>query len=124
MIDVTRHLCHGSGVRRFVAGLVLLALMGVIAAPALASCRMPADECCCDPAPVNALCAPDCCDTVGRAHVAFDASTAFRATPLIADAVTAPPSDVDFLVRALPRLAPRLLVALHERAGPRLPLRV
>lgn len=121
---MTPYLCHGSGVRRFVASLVLLAFMGAIAAPALAACRMAADECCCDPAPDNALCAPDCCDTVGRAHVTFDPSSAFRATTLIADAVTSAPSDVDFLVRALPRLVPRLLVALHERAGPRLPLRI
>ncbi|HEX6837192.1 MAG TPA: hypothetical protein VF334_11500, partial [Polyangia bacterium] len=95
------------------------------AAPAIAACRMRAarDACCCAPPPANALCAPDCCDRAQPCRSLVDLTTHLRGLALLA----AP------LFWSLPRLdatpagaapAARALVGLHERAAPRLPLRI
>jgi len=112
--------------RRLIALLVMLAFAAATAAPAIAACRMRAaqKECCCDPAPPNSLCAPDCCDTVKAARPIAELSTQIRgffvfALPIILDL-----SHIDVLPRPLASPSARLLVALHERMAPRLPLRV
>lgn len=126
MFDRAVKFCHRSHVRRVIALLALLAFAAATAAPAIAACRMRAaqQECCCKPAPTNALCAPDCCDAVKAARPIGDVSTRFRgfvllAQPLFVSAALIHPS-------AHPVASPvaRLLVGLHQRAAPRLPLRI
>lgn len=110
--------------RRLIALLVLLAFVAATAAPAIAACRMRAEqkECCCEPAPANAICAPDCCSRV-KAASPIAGLTHFRGLLTVHAAVSKWSSFAVFASRA-PTPAARSLVALHERAAPRLPLRI
>ncbi|MGZ3442071.1 MAG: hypothetical protein ACXVDD_21275 [Polyangia bacterium] len=112
--------------RRPLALLVLVAFAAATAAPAIAACRMRAalEECCCDPAPSNAICAPDCCDTAKPAHRIGELATHLRGFAFVA-----PPTLVLSLAlvdgaHGLAPPTPGALVGLHERAAPRLPLRI
>ena len=112
--------------RRLLALFVLLAFVAATAAPALAACRMAGaqKECCCDPPPANAICAPDCCDTAKAARRLGDVATRLRSFGIVAS----PVALVSFSLTevAFQHAAPvaRALVGLHERAAPRLPLRI
>lgn len=126
MFDDAAKLCHRSCMRRVVALLALLAFAAATAAPAMAACRMRAaqNECCCEPAPSNSLCAPDCCGTAKPTNRTGDVTTQLRGLTFVA-----PPALVVSLglVGCKPSLAPPTagaLVRLHERAAPRLPLRI
>jgi len=103
--------------QRLIAFLVMLAFAFATTAPA-GACQPP-KKCCCKPAP-NSLCAPDCCDGAPKpsttvepsAQVVLDiflqpAAMSFAHAPLVLD-----------------QPAPTALVGLHQRAAPRLPLRV
>jgi hypothetical protein len=111
--------------RRPLALLVLLAFVAATAAPALAACRMAGGqkECCCEPPAANAICAPDWCDTAKSARPTADVATHLRGflpvgTPfLLVSSIVPSPAR-----RVAP--VPRVLVGLHERAAPRLPLRI
>jgi len=111
--------------RRLLALSILIAFVAATAAPAIAACRMRAarDACCCAPAPANTVCAPDCCDRAQPWRSIADLTTHLRGFALLAVP----------LFWWLPRLdatpartspAARALVGLHERAAPRLPLRI
>jgi hypothetical protein len=112
--------------RRGIALLVLLVFAAAMATPALAACRMRAaeKECCCSPAPSNSLCAPDCCPVIQATRQLAGVSLHARnfvplATPLAPSfAWATEPPALSSTVRGV------LLVGLHERAAPRLPLRV
>jgi len=110
--------------RRLIGSLVLVAFVAACAAPAIAACRMRAAEreCCCKPARANSLCEPDCCQIVKAARPIADLSRHARLLQWFAD----PP-----IVLALASLAPAsptpalaCVIGLHQRAAPRLPLRI
>jgi hypothetical protein len=112
-------------VRRLIALLVMLAFAAATAAPAIAACRMRAQEkeCCCTPAPANSLCAPDCCDLVKAGHSLADVATHLRGFSIVAaPTIVVSHSSPAACARSLPTA--RMLVGLHERAAPRLPLRI
>lgn len=109
--------------RRLCALTILVAFVAATAAPAIAACRMRAEQqaCCCTPAPPNALCAPDCCDRAAPLR-AVDLTTHLRGIALPAPlALSSLPRLTAISSAALPT---RALVGLHERAAPRLPLRI
>jgi hypothetical protein len=111
--------------RRVIAVLVMLAFAAATAAPAIAACRMRAaqKQCCCKPAPSNSLCAPDCCDTASPAPAA-DLTTHLRAFAFVELSLIVPSP---FFVEAAKTFASppaAALIGLHERASPRLPLRI
>ena len=113
--------------RRLLALLAMLAFVAATAAPAMAMCRMRAAqrECCCKPAPANSLCAPDCCDTTIKAPTPIaEISTNVRVFLVLGDTRAVSFSNVVPSPRCLALPIARLLVGLHERAAPRLPLRV
>ena len=92
--------------RRLCALSVLLAFVAALAAPA----------------PANALCAPDCCNRA-RPLAAVELTTHLRGVTLPALVALAPLLLLDLSApSALPRR--RALVGLHERAAPRLSLRI
>lgn len=110
--------------RRLCALSILLAFVAALAKPALAACRMHTgrDRCCCAPAPANALCAPDCCARA-RPLAMVELTTHLRGVTLPALVALAPLLLFDLSApSALPRRG--ALVGLHERAAPRLPLRI
>ena len=110
--------------RRLIALLAMLAFVAATAAPAIAACRMRAEqqECCCEPAPANAICAPDCCDTVKSASP-IAGITHFRGLLAVHAAESQSASCAGFTC-CVPPPAARSLVGIHERAAPRLPLRI
>jgi hypothetical protein len=112
--------------RRLIALLVMLAFVVAAAAPAIAACRMRASqqECCCEPAPSNSICAPDCCDVVKAARPIAQLSSQTRGFVLFAYPILFALPSIDASTHALARPTACALVALHERAAPRLPLRV
>jgi hypothetical protein len=112
-------------VRRLIASLALVAFVAACAAPAIAACRMRSAQraCCCKPAPANSLCQPDCCQIVRAARPVADLSRHVRTLYLFAD----PPTvlTLGWLAPASSTPAPaRGQVGLHQRAAPRLPLRI
>ena len=112
--------------RRLVALLVLLAFAAATAAPAIAACRMRTaqKECCCDPAPASSICAPDCCDTAKPAHRIGDVTAQLRGFVFVAQpTLLLSLTLVECAHSAAPPTA-GALVRLHERAAPRLPLRI
>ncbi len=125
MFDADGEICHGGDMRRPVALFTLLALAAVMTAPAIAACRMRAAEesCCCEPAPPNTLCAPDCCGQL-EAQPRGDVSTHLRGL-LLSSQVASPSAftvEKPAISAALP--AAPLRVRLHQRSAPRLPLRI
>lgn len=112
--------------RRLAALLVLLAFAAATAAPAIAACRMRAaqKECCCEPAPSNSICAPDCCDAAKPAHRIGDVTTQLRGFAFVAQpTLLLSLALIDCAHSPAPPTA-GALVRLHERAAPRLPLRI
>lgn len=112
--------------RRLMALVALLVFAAATAAPAMAACRGRAAQpaCCCDPAPANSLCAPDCCARLDAAPPLGQVSPSLRGFGLFS-----PPRPARFAHVALSsplggRQRARWLVGLHQRAAPRLPLRL
>lgn len=126
MFDGAGKLCHRSRVRRLIALFVMLTFVGATAAPAMTVCRMRAaqKECCCKPARADSICAPDCCDTVKPPHLIAQVTTLLRGIVFLAT----PALDLWFSAardaRALSPTTAGARVGLHERAPPRLPLRI
>jgi hypothetical protein len=108
--------------RRLIALLVMLAFLTSTAGPAIAACRMRTaqKQCCCDAAPENAICPLDCCGGIravkpvaslsARSLLVFTVPTALSLSRI---AIRPPSSPISGLA-----------IGLHERAAPRLPLRV
>jgi hypothetical protein len=113
-------------VQRFIASLILLAFVAATAGPAIAACRMRAakDACCCEPAPASSLCAPDCCDRVLQARPLADLSTSVPGFVLVAQPALSAFARSELSPRALASPPACWRVGLHQRAAPRLPLRV
>ena len=111
--------------RRLVALLVMLAFAAATAAPAVAACRMRAarQRCCCAAPPPGAICAPDCCGAVKAAGRLDEIATQPRGLLLLARPAIVCSPRVDFPPAARTPPMPRP-IGLHERAAPRLPLRV
>jgi hypothetical protein len=112
-------------VRRPIAGLALVLFLVASAAPALVACRIRAaqGECCCEAAPANSLCEPDCCQHVKAARPTADLAPHTRTFQLLAD----PPIVLALAWSASVSAAPLVAEAragLHQRAAPRLPLRI
>ena len=112
--------------RRLIAMSAVLAFVAAMAAPALAACRMRAaqEDCCCEPAPANSICAPDCCAAAKPAAGVLDVMA--HARGLTFAVAPTPRWSANAVATASLGSTPRatLLVALHERATPRLPLRI
>jgi hypothetical protein len=125
LFDAAGKFCHRSAVRRLVAVVLMLVFVAATAAPAFALCRLRAapHECCCQPAPPNSICAPDCCATARPAHPVAAVTTQLRGLAFVA----APTLGLCLPFDRAASLSPPTsgaLVALHERAPPRLPLRI
>jgi hypothetical protein len=125
VFDRDGKVCHRGGVRRLIALLLMVAFVAATAAPALAACRMGTAEreCCCPPPPANSICPPDCCDAVKAArpvaHLSMQGRTLYV---LLQPALAVGAFDIFTRTAMVP--GDRSLVALHERAAPRLPLRI
>jgi hypothetical protein len=104
---------------------IALVLAFVAATAPIAACgRGPERECCCARARANALCAPDCCDTVKRAPPLVNVAAHLRGFSALAQPLSLPIAD--FALGSAPLSFPTApwFVGLHTRASPRLPLRV
>jgi hypothetical protein len=126
MFDAIGNLCDRCAMRRLIALFVLLAFASATAAPAITACRMRTTqkECCCAPAPAGAICAPDCCDAARPARAVANAATQLRGFAFFVTTLFVP--SLSSIAAAGAARAPmaRALVGLHERAAPRLPLRI
>ena len=126
VFDDRTKVCDGSHVRRSLAVAMLLTFVAAVAAPTIAQCRMRSaqEQCCCDPAPANSLCSPDCCGSIKSAPSLSDASVRLGSDTISARALVLAVQEIDPSSRA-PASAPwRWLIGVHERAAPRLRLRV
>jgi hypothetical protein len=121
VFDDCIEVCDGSGVRRLGAFIAIMIFTAALAAPALALCHGK-QACCCDPAD-NSVCAPDCCGSV-KTTLPVDVSSWLRATLTIAVPLASSCLPLHHAIDLAPQPAPQLLVALHERAGPPVPLRI
>ncbi len=102
--------------QRLIALLVML--MFAVATTATGSACQAPKKCCCKPA-ANSLCAPDCCEGGAKAPPSVELS----AQPALI--VFALPSAHLFVrTPVVVNPSPASLVGLHQRAAPRLPLRV
>jgi hypothetical protein len=112
-------------VRRLISLFVVLFLVAATTAPAVAACRMRIvqKKCCCKPAAANSLCAPSCCDMISAARPIADASARVRGfTPFIPLTIPFAHPRVDEDCSLSASVGSR--IGLHERAAPRLPLRI
>jgi hypothetical protein len=112
--------------RRVIALVVALAFAAASGAPAIAACRMGVAQkkCCCSPASANVLCAPDCCARVKATQRNAAVSTHARNFSPLAIPLAVVTSHAIASLRSSSSPGAVLLVGLHQRAAPRLPLRV
>jgi hypothetical protein len=111
--------------RRLIASLALVAFVVASVAPVFAACRMRTaqSQCCCEPLPANALGEPDCCQRVKAARPLADLARHTRAFhPLTDPPVVLTVAWISSGSAALPFIGSQ--VGLHQRAAPRLPLRI
>jgi hypothetical protein len=108
--------------RRILALLVVIVLAALSVGPAAACGERTKKSCCCDRAPIASLCARSCCSAPPATHaVELSVDLVSIALPSAATAIVAcvpTPARVESIASTAS------LVGLHERAAPRLPLRV
>jgi hypothetical protein len=81
-------------------------------------------KCCCAPAPSNSVCAPDCCPNAKFAGAIPHAATHLFGFRLLANPLTVIALALVAPSRPVARPTAQALVGLHQRAAPRLPLRI